>query len=92
MSSDTILTDDAGVRYSYDNLKTQGWLDGHACGLEAAVKFVHEHAVTLFRAGKDDEAARARRLAEDMLKELHPQMVRRAKDHAKNHPIILEAE
>jgi hypothetical protein len=92
MSRDTILTDDAGVRYSYDNLKTQGWLDGHACGLDKAAEFMRERAVELFRAGKDDEASRLRRLAEDMVKTLRPQMERRAKDHAKNYPIIREAE
>jgi hypothetical protein len=88
MSSDTILTDDADVRYSYDNLKTQGWLSGHSSGLDQAAAFICERAVALFRAGKDDEASRMRRLAEDMVKELRPQMEQRTKDHAKNHPII----
>ncbi len=39
MSRDTILTEGTGVRYSYDNLKTQGWLDGHSSGLMAAAEF-----------------------------------------------------
>ena len=92
MSRDTILTDEAGVRHSYDNLRTQGWLDGHASGLDAAAEFLRERAVKLFREGKDDEATRLRRLAEEMVKALRPQMERRSKEHAKNHPIVIEDE
>jgi hypothetical protein len=39
MSRDTILTDETGVRHAYDNLRTQGWLDGHASGLDDAAEF-----------------------------------------------------
>lgn len=92
MSRDTILTDGTGVRYSYDNLKTQGWLDGHVSGLMAAAEFLRERAVTLFRDGKDDEATRLRRLAEEMVKGLRPQMEERSREHARNHPIIIEDE
>lgn len=92
MSRDTILTDDADVRYSYDNLRTQGWLTGHVSGLDAAAEFLREKAVALFRAGRDDEATRLRRLADEMVKELRPQMEQRAKQHAKEHPIIIESE
>ena len=92
MSRDTILTDEAGVRYSYDNLRTQGWLDGHVSGLDIAAEFLRERAVKLFRDGKDDEATRLRRLLEEMVKELRPQMEERSKGHAKNHPIIIDDE
>jgi hypothetical protein len=92
MSRDTILTDEADVRYSYDNLKTQSWLEGHTNGLDAAAEYLRERAVKLFRDGKDEEAVRLRRLADDMAKELRPQMEKRAKDHAKIHPIIVEDE
>jgi hypothetical protein len=92
MSRDTILTDEAGVRYSHDNLRTQGWLDGRASGLDAAAEFLRERAVQLFRDGKDDEATRLRRLAEEMVKELRPQMEERSKEHAENHPIVVEDE
>jgi hypothetical protein len=92
MSRDTILTDEAGVRHSYDNLRTQGWLDGHASGLDAAAEFLRERAVKLFRDGKDDEAVQLRRLAGEMVKELRPQMEERSKEHAKTHPIVIEDE
>jgi hypothetical protein len=92
VSRDTILTDEADVRYSYDNIRTQGWLSGHASGLDAAAEYLHERAVKLFRDGKDEEATRLRRLAEDMVKELRPQMEKRTKDHAKEHPAVIEAE
>lgn len=92
MSRDTILTDDADVRYSYDNLRTQGWLDGHISGLNAAAEYLRELAVTLFRDGKDDKAVYLRRMADDMVNALRPQMEKRSKDHAKECPIIIEAE
>ena len=92
MSRDTILTDEADVRYSYSNLKTQGWLEGHVGGIEAAAEFLHERAVKLFREGKDAEATRLRCLAEDMVKALRPQLEARAKHHATDHPIVIEAE
>lgn len=90
MSRDAILTDEAGIRYSYDNLRTQGWLDGHASGLDAAAEFLRERAVRMFRDGKDEEATRLRRLAEEMVKELRPQMEERSKEHAKSYPIVIE--
>jgi hypothetical protein len=92
MSRDVILTDEAGVRYSYENLRTQGWLDGHASGLESAADFLLDRAVKLFRDGKDDEAVRLRRLAEEMVKDLRPQMERNSEAHVQNHPIVIEDE
>jgi hypothetical protein len=92
MSRDTILTDEDNVRYSYDNLKTQGWLDGHVSGLNAAAEYLRELAVALFRDGKDDKATYLRRMAEDMVAALRPQMEKRSKDHAKEFPIIIEDE
>lgn len=64
--ADTILTDAADVRYSFDNIRMQGWLDGHAPGLSAAATWIKERAVVLFREGKDEAARDLRRLAEDM--------------------------
>jgi hypothetical protein len=48
--------------------------------------------VKLFRDGKDDEATRLRRLAEEIVKELRPQMEERSEEHAKDHPIVIEDE
>lgn len=92
MSRDTILTDEEDVKYSYDNLRTQGWLDGHASGLDEAAKWLRERAVTLFGAGRDEEATRMRKLSEDMVKELQPRMEARAKRHEKEFPIVITAE
>jgi len=92
MSRDTILTDEADVRYSYDNIKTQGWLSGHIAGLNAAAEFLREEAVTLFRAGEDEKASKLRRLADEMVKKLRPEMERRCKNHEKECPVIIEAE
>lgn len=92
MSRDLILKDDDGVRWSYDNIHTQGWLEGHAPGLDHAVAYLKKHAVALFEAGKDAEATAMRKLAEDMLKKLRPEMEATALRHSKEHPTVLEGE
>lgn len=92
MSHDTILTDDAAVRYSYENIETKGFLSGHIAGLNAAAEFLRDEAVTLFRDGNNDRAVRLRDLADEMVKRLRPEMERRCKLHEKNHPAIIEAE
>lgn len=45
--ADITLTDDADVRYSFENIRTQGWLNGHASGLSVAVEWIKERAVVL---------------------------------------------
>jgi len=92
MSRDTILKDEDDVKYSYDNMRTQGWLDGHVSGLEAAVAWLRERAIELFRKGSDEEATRLRKLSEEMLKELGPRMEASAKRHEKDHPIVITDE
>lgn len=90
--SDTILTDEDGVRYSFDNIRTQGWLNGHASGLSAAVTWLKERAVTLFREGKDESATNLRKLADDMDRALRPLMEQKAKRHEHDFPSIVEDE
>jgi hypothetical protein len=89
--SDTILQDEDGVRYSYDNLRTQGWLDGHASGLDVAFGFLVERAVALFRDRKDEDATRLRRLADEMVQALRPQMEERSREHAQDFPVVVAA-
>ncbi len=91
MSRDLILhSDESEERYSYDNICTQHWLEGHAPGLEAGAAWLREKAVELFREGKDSEATAMRRLAEQMLKALKPEMEARAERHGKEHPEVVE--
>jgi hypothetical protein len=92
MSQDTILTDEADVRYSFNNIRTQGWLNGHTSGLDAAVAWLKEHAVMLFREGKDEAASNLRKLADNMDRALRPEMEERAKRHKKEFPAVIEAE
>jgi len=92
MSRDTILTDEADVRYSYDNIRTHGWLSGHIAGLNAAAEFLREEAVTLFRDGDDDRASKLRKLADEMVKRLRPDMEKRCALHEKANPDVIEAE
>ncbi len=89
---DTILTDECGVRHSFDNIRTQGWLDGHASGLDAAVEWLKERAVLLFRDGKDDPARDLRRLADDMDRALRPVMEQRAERHQTEFPSAMSPE
>ena len=88
--ADTILTDEADVRYSFDNIKTQGWLDGHVSGLDAAVGWLKERAVALFREGKDEAASSLRRTADAMDRALRSDMEQRAKRHSKEFPAVIE--
>lgn len=90
--ADTIMTDESDVRYSLDNIRTQGWLNGHASGLTSAVEWLKERAVVLFREGKDEPARDLRRLADDMDRALRPVMEQRAKRHAVEFPAVIEAE
>ncbi|HSX22848.1 MAG TPA: hypothetical protein VLE97_08765 [Gaiellaceae bacterium] len=92
MSRDVILTDESDVRYSFSNIKTQGWLNGHTSGLDAAVGWLKERAVKLFRDGKDDAATNLRKLADQMDRELRPDMEARAKRHEKEFPAVIEGE
>jgi len=90
MSRDTILKDKDGNRYSYDNLSTQKWLDGHRPGALAVVAWLREKAVDLFRQGKDDAAVQLRKLAEDATKEVIPKLEAQASEHLVEFPIQLE--
>lgn len=90
--ADTILTDEADVRYSFNNIRTQGWLNGHASGLKAAVDWLKERAVVLFREGKDESATNLRKLADDMDRALRPVMEQNAKRHEREFPVVIESE
>jgi len=90
--ADTILTDEDGTRYSMDNIRTLGSLRGHASGLDTAVEWLMERAVTLFREGKIEEATGLRKLSADMLRSLRPTMEERARRHEREFPIVVEDE
>lgn len=92
MSRDRILTGDDGARYSLDNIRTQGWLNGHYGGLDDAVNWLREQAVALFRDGKDEQAVALRKLAERMGAALQPKMRLRAEEHERDFPMRLGVE
>ncbi len=56
MSRDTILTDDDGVKYSYDNIRGQGYHDGHMGGLQDVMVYLKREAVRLFEQDEDEKA------------------------------------
>ncbi len=89
MSRDTIVTDADRVRYSFDNLSTQKWLEGHSAGLDACVEWLNQEALKLFGQRKTNEALAMQKLADLMRDSLRPAMVERAKEHAKEYPYTL---
>lgn len=89
MSRDTILKDEEGNLYSFDNLSTQRWLEGHLPGVELAVGLIRDRALKAFAAKKDTEAIALRNLADEILAELTPKVKLRAAEHEKNHPYEL---
>ena len=89
MSSDTILRDSEGREYSFDNLSTQRWLDGHESGLDLAAGWLRERAVGYFRQGKDEEATRLRKMADEMQAEISASLRLRCATHQREYPILL---
>lgn len=90
--SDDVMKDRDGNSYSYDNIRTQGWLDGHLPGLNLAVGWLKRQAIKLFEQGKDEEAIGMRKLADQMLADIAPDLQSRCNDHQKNHPDLLSAK
>lgn len=88
MSSDTILKDENGVLYSYDNIKTQAWLDGHEPGIEQVAHILLERSKALFALKKDDDAVLLRNLS-DEIKETAKAARAHAKKHADEYPEIV---
>ena len=89
MGRDLSLFTSDGVPYSYENIRTQGWLDGHRPGIEMAAGWFRERAVELFRSGLDERARDLRQLAERMEKELGSKVEIRANEHRTDHPEML---
>lgn len=86
MSRDTVLVADTGAKYSYDNLCTQKWLEGHAPGAERAVEWLSDLARERFDQGKDDEARLLRDTAIRMQRVLVPKLDREAREHEDKYP------
>jgi len=89
MSSDTILTAEDGTQYSWDNLASQKWLDGHVPGAEQAVGWLLGEAIEMFRRGEVDDAVELRKLAERMRKAVIPPLKSAAEKHSTDHPYEL---
>ena len=91
MSKDIVLTDEDGRRYSYENLQTLSWLDGHLRGIEAAAGWLKRRASGLFEAGRDEEAVALRNMVDEMLGELGLSMKARSSVHSEMHPVEVDA-
>ena len=90
MSRETLIRDSNGDVYSLDNLSTQKWLDGHWSGLDQCCLWLEQKATELFGQRKREQAVELQNLADEMKKELRPQMIERAAEHAKDFPSQLE--
>lgn len=90
MSRDTVVTDGEGNRYSFDNLSTQKWLEGHYRGLDDCADWLNSEATLLFGKRKTQEAVELQALADRMRASLRPEMVKRADVHAQEFPSKLE--
>jgi len=90
MSSDTVLKDSHGNVYSLDNLATQKWLEGHYSGLDECCGWLEEKATLLFRMRKREQAVEMQSLADDLRRDLRPQMIKRAEEHEAEFPPKLE--
>jgi hypothetical protein len=86
MSRDTILKAPDGTRYSFDNLASQKWLDGHVPGAECVAGWLSELGVTAWRNGDDKRALLLRELAAKVRSEIVPELQRAAAAHEKDHP------
>lgn len=84
--ADLELHDDEGNTYSFDNIMTQGWLEGHRPGLERAATYLRDQAVEEFKRGNDNAARALRDLANKMETTLGKEMDDRAAQHAKDYP------
>jgi hypothetical protein len=81
MSRDTILADDAGVQYSYDNIKTQGYLEGQTRGAELVCGFIRKQAAEAF-GDKHDEKAH---LLRNLVNEIDSGLIRGLREAAEKH-------
>ena len=91
MSRDYVLVCEDGQRYSFNNLTTQNWLNGHAPGAEEVLTWLLERAICLFRMGKIEEAVEMRSLADEARKSVVPRLEKCAKEHEREHPELLPA-
>jgi hypothetical protein len=90
MSRDLLLTDkETGDVYSFSNLSTQKWLEGHYSGLDGCVGWLMSESVELFKHRKDQEALAVRRLADRMKEALESAMRKRAKEHEIEFPTLI---
>jgi hypothetical protein len=92
MSCDTTLTDEDGNRYSFDNLATQKWLDGHAQGARIACNRLRDKAAEMFRAERHREAVEIQNLATSIEATLIPELEKQAAVHKNTHPYELKTD
>lgn len=92
MSCDLEMRDESGNIWSYDNIRTQSWLEGQRVGAEAFAGALTERAVELFRVGKDDEARKLRTMAAELLVTLKANMNKAADEHKKAFPEMVKPE
>lgn len=86
MSKELHMRGNDGNLYSFENIKTQGWLDGHIPGVEAAQAWLMGKAIEAFRLGNDEEATALRDAARQMPFDLLPPLKAKAQKHKEEYP------
>lgn len=86
MSSDTELRDPEGNIWSFENIKTQGYLDGHLGGLERCIQFLEQKSVELFKRRKHQAAISLQEIAVEMSGALNAEMRDACAKHMRQHP------
>jgi len=75
-----------GKSYDLEALSTQKWLDGHVSGLDVAVGWLNDKATEKFKARLTEQALALQELADNMLEELRPVLLKAADVHHRNYP------
>lgn len=88
---DDELRDAAGNVYSYDAIKINGYLEGHAVGLDAGIGYLARAAAEAFTRGDDDSAVKLRRLATEIKEQVRPKLVTAYEEHKARYPDMLTA-
>lgn len=86
MSSDTILTDPDGGKWSLDNLSTQKWLEGRVACVQDIVTALNSLAGEAFGRQQDERAKWLRQIANEIEEKHLPELQRSVERHKRDYP------
>lgn len=92
MSRDVLLKGPDDKTYSYENVRTQSYLEGHEPGVEMVVKWFMARAANLFCRGEYDGARGLRELVLEMKGEVVKECKERVDAHRQGYPEVVDEE